>query len=439
MKFQIPKGRFAVFINDTSQRNNWGCRATSLMARQLIEESLKGLPVEHLVCLEHLNPTSPGKQLGRSVRERIRGMIGREGPLSPVESEFLLSLAYAYYGIYIDVLVNSSVIFYQAEGALNGESFAEAEGLLLLPFISKRIFEKPVIAFNQTLYSADQQFADVLGKVFSELDYCAVRETASAEFLKARNLKSVQMIPDAAFLCGSDLLNEYAGNNSKTFAVTGCAKSNRLSLDNYLRSVARIQSETGLTPRFYLSTSADKQMWSAWKALCPESGATLMELSSAASVALQLSGECFLMGGRYHMAILSATVGTPFILFDTDTHKNDGLISLLLWRRPVFCYETRENLIVEEANYVVTNRAALSKRLRERVSCLRMSYSEFTRNISELLRKKDLIAAAATNDIPLRKSRFFLSTGIREIVWYWKMTQPKRMSKIAKKVHVYPL
>ena len=94
----------------------------------------------------------------------------------------------------------------------------------------------------------------------------------------------------------------------------------------------------------------------------------------------------FLIGGRYHLAILAASTGTPFVLLPSSTHKTSGLIELLDYSLPVRRFDDIDGLR-EDIGRALGEHAALSAHLKKQMKKVKLLRAEGLELLANTLRE----------------------------------------------------
>ncbi len=366
-----------LLLNDTLQRQNWGCQATSRGLRTLLSAGGRSETLR-MTSVPMVKERSIDRLLQRQCADRLQGIFeGRD--VSPPAVRFVRDVARVRFGREVVAAVEAAdLVIFQAEGTMTGASFGVGLRLLILPWLAKA-FGKPLVAMNQTLFSQSESFIDAVTGVLGMADVLSVREPASLEWAQQQRLKSCRLVPDAAFMEPT-----VTPNPEDRFAVTGTAMSERFSADAYLDVVASVARRTGLQPIFFCSTNADLKIVAAGRERFPESEALPVETDPAGVAAAM--GRCrFLMGGRYHMAILAALATTPTLILSTNTHKNIGLRRLLGCGPPVVAFPGDVETLPGHAETLLREETALRSRLGRRIGEIRTFLSAFGEDLRENL------------------------------------------------------
>ncbi|QNM83815.1 polysaccharide pyruvyl transferase family protein [Sphingomonas sabuli] len=331
--------RRIALVNFTGIRPNWGCQATSWEWLKFINSAF---PVDHLpsVALVPLLPRHAADlalaahldALYDAVLQVADGRSGAEEQLA-----FLERVCRDRYGSYADDVAASDAVFFQAEGTMTGTDVVRGIRLLLLPFVAKHAWGKPVYAFNHTIFICDDRFAKVATAVFNSFDLNGVREAMSLAAARDLGMDKAQLIPDTAFLtepAPDKRLPDLSGQ--RWFAVTGSALPEAGIHDRIFAAADRIRRETGLKPVIAVSTKADGKLVELAQEHWPDGGFEVIPNALGYSAVASALQQCaFIFGGRYHLTIVAASVGTPAIQIAGNTYKNEGLSALLGGIAPV--------------------------------------------------------------------------------------------------------
>jgi hypothetical protein len=150
--------------------------------------------------------------------------------------------------------------------------------------------------------------------------------------------------------------------------VTGTALRESSSADEILALADRIAAETGLVP--VIAVSRDRELRRRIETLPTGRDWRIVPADVHYPAIAHVLAQCeFLLGGRYHMAIMAATVGTPAILLPANTFKNEGLAAMLRSPRPVRYLEDAE-AILDDVRALTADPAGERSRLTESVGSL---------------------------------------------------------------------
>ena len=343
--------RHIAIINFTGMRENWGCQATSWELLKFINSAFasNALPQVRLVPLLprcDLDLEIERTQLA-AIHAAMRLVCGGNAdhsdvatatrhtdhfdPASPASAlAFLERLCLARYGFYAQAVQHSDWVFFQAEGTMAGTDFVRGARLLLLPFVAKHAWGKPVFALNQTLFICNDEFAGLAKAVLNPFDFVSVRESISFDLAHTLQIEPAYFIPDLAFLSTPAFdprLPDLSGG--PYFGLTGSAFFDPEVYAEIFRLADRIRLQTGLTPLLLASNVDHGLLVQAQAHWGKDTYRVVPPELSYSAVTYALKSCKFLLGGRYHMAIMAASVGVPSILLCGNSYKNVGLSAML--------------------------------------------------------------------------------------------------------------
>ena len=364
--------RRVCILNFTGERQNWGCRATSW---ELVRVLNRRWPESEPFVLETV-PLLPHHALDVRIPEQhaseMRAAFLAPSPTAEQQSS-MLAIARTRYGDLLDRVAQADLVLFQGEGTMTGTDFLRAERLLLLPWVAQHALHKPIVWVNQTLFSAEPAFSEVLLHVLAGVERVWVREPASLEWLRRHGCGHARLVPDTAFLTDpldhGDLQARLSGR--EYFCVTGSAALFGDAIPAMLAAIRTIADRTGLLPVFACSVGRDLRLADAAAESWPaDSYGRIPADCSYPAVAHHLANARLLVGGRYHLSILAAIGGTPSALLDTNTYKLHGLVDLLGTTWPVrSCRDF--DCLVDDAVRLAGAAAAERDTLRQRVATIR--------------------------------------------------------------------
>lgn len=372
MKRSSP--RRVALVNFTGLRQNWGCQATSWEWLKLINRAFpKGpLPEVALVPLlpRHADDRTIDREHGRAIGEAMLA-VARDAAGHGSALALLERICRGRFGFHADAVAASDAVFFQAEGTMTGTDFVRGLRLLLLPFVAKHAWGKPVYSFNQTIFACDPWFGRVAAAAFDSFDLAGVRERISLAAAADIGMTRARLIPDAAFLARPVADARAPVARPDRFAVTGTAMYAPEAQARIFALADRIRRATGLRPLILASTGADRvlaeQAAARWR---PDDHDVLPPDAGYQAVADVLRGCRFLVGGRYHLTILAASVDTPAIQLPGNSYKNEGLSALLGGLAPVHGLDEGDR-IVAEARRLSDDAVAARARVRQAVAPVR--------------------------------------------------------------------
>lgn len=373
-------------INFTGFRGNWGCQATSFELLKFIAGCFPaGTPLKFDAV--PLLPTSRVDQSYDGALDRVFAAftdVAQQTDQAQKSLAYLTTACEARYGFWADIVRSADLVVFQAEGSMGlGANFARGPRLMLLPFVAKHAWGRRVVSLNQSFYSHDPAIRQNAAEAFSGFDFTAFREGASVALARQCGVSNAAYVPDCAFMSQPSGGPDLPASAKGYFAVSGSALKDPRRYDLILDQTRQIAARTGLRP--LIAVSRDLKMKAkvllGWR---PGSYATVRSNATYTQVTRQLAQCQFLLGGRYHMSIMSAAAGTPNIILTGNSFKNEGLVSLLAADRPVHGFADTD-AIVHEAEAVVANNAAERAKLSTQVDVIRKTIGDAQRHIAAIL------------------------------------------------------
>ncbi|RJE87839.1 polysaccharide pyruvyl transferase family protein [Paracoccus onubensis] len=349
------QARKIAIVNFTGFRQNWGCQATSwglveLLNRELETEFLPNLTFVPLILRHEID-----RRIDAESRQDIHDAmmdVCRGGPSADRSLGYLERLTFERYGRYAGQIRSSDLVILQAEGTMGGTDFVCGARLLLLPFVAKHAWKKPVMAVNQTIFSCDETFTQVMAAAYNSFDLVSVRENISFDAAQKAGIRNVVHIPDAAFLTRplAGTIDIPAGQH---FAVTGTGWAGDETYQDIFMAADLLKRETGLVPMIMISTAADRKLLELGRQQWGEDGFATVPPGIPHAAAAQVLQQCrFLLGGRYHMAIMAVVAGTPVIQLPGNSYKNEGLSAMLGGLSPVRGFDDHDAIAGDAAGFL---------------------------------------------------------------------------------------
>jgi polysaccharide pyruvyl transferase WcaK-like protein len=315
-------GKRVVLLNDTSNWYHWGCTGTSTAVHQSMTE--KGFRVEGVA---------------------IRGIYGLKNPPGKIEDfdsgEFLEDFSGANRWM-IREIKDADVVVINGEGSLHGLTDYTLS-LLYVAYCSKVHFGKNVRIINHSCYpEISLDLKDTLAwkiykKVYSVIDFAAIREPVSLELMRKAGLSAHQSFDCLPlYITANYSCNCEGGRNRIVLAPPVAWKHAGIeSFSGYIREMSLAGHEISvLTGAAAFPASDDEEFLKSLSADCPDgwintkAGSMREWLDCIATARL-------LVSGRFHHAIAAAVLNTPFILLDSNTPKNRGISEVMKAPPPI--------------------------------------------------------------------------------------------------------
>ena len=148
-KSSVARARHIAVLNFTGFRKNWGCQATSWELLKFLDSTFVDLP--HFSLVPQLPHCALDVQLNDRLDEIFAGIhaVLSESRNADLRLRFLTRLCTERYGIWAERVRSADCVVFQGEGKMSGApDFNHGLGLLLLPFIAKHAWGKPVLSLN---------------------------------------------------------------------------------------------------------------------------------------------------------------------------------------------------------------------------------------------------------------------------------------------------
>jgi polysaccharide pyruvyl transferase WcaK-like protein len=346
---------------DNRQDRNWGSQASTKMLVKLLKE----------------------KHPYAEIRGVRRQMAGRRGYYRRVGERFLpkamLTDNWTSIGARIGLRAVTSgwrelldwpdLIVVNGEGTLH----SQCQVLRWMPLIAyiRRQSKAQLWIVNSSFQIEDPSHHSLFKRCLSQADRIVVREERSAEVARGLGLNPISGA-DCAFLLrpdtGSGVDELLAKLNIRgAFAVmTGSAVAWKWQPEPGRKMIQALKRQ-GLEVVFTSSEASDADFA---RLLCPDM-LLVTEADLRVEELMQLQARAtVLIGGRFHPTIFAATMGVPFVAFESNTHKMEGLMSQLATSELLVAYDDVDASI-EALNVVLSNRERYRHHLSDRCAKFR--------------------------------------------------------------------
>lgn len=355
-------------VNYTGNRSNWGSQATSgEFLKQL--EKVCGTVSFHLVPFQKSRVLDAyiGKVYGSRIIKALANSTSSGDRL-------LLRMSRLLFAEDFDRAIESDCVVFQPEGTMDGLKFSSGARLLLLP-TALSVAGKKVISLNGSVESLSKGIEPSIGGAFTRYSHVATREPFSAKYLERLGVKNVDVIPDMAFMTEPAFhlsFNCLPGTAAREYLVaSGSAILRQVPWREHFRVISEIANEHKLGVVWLTSGPATEK--TIGRLLDRNAYPDTVRIPKSASyreVARVIADARVVIGGRYHMNILAAAVGTPFVPMPSGSHKTEGLLQLLQYPIDVVKFEDSARL-ARVSSQVLGDREQLSTTLRNQTEALR--------------------------------------------------------------------
>ncbi len=234
--------------------------------------------------------------------------------------------------------------------------------LAITPLLYSISRDKKITTFNQSVYMPNEISISVVRYLFAHTDKNFIREPLSYNHCLQLNL-NVKFLPDMAFLIKEKKVSLDFVNGS--FAtISGSSMINKdIHNRKYMIKIIELLKKEDLDIVCMASTPADISFFKQLRIELPYIKLiTSSDIQDEKEIAYILKKSQIHISGRYHMCIIAASVGTPFIILHTNTMKNAGLVEMLYYfQEPIYIQNTDK--ITEAVNYLFDNKDAIAVNL----------------------------------------------------------------------------
>lgn len=340
----------AVILNFTGQRENWGCQATSWNLYHFCESALNPLDLTALSIV----PFPPSCILDVLTRNRhgarLRKIYSSRNP-SRQDLEFMERLVRRRYGAMADRVINADIVFFQGEGTMGPSQFYEDVRVFGLPFLAKKLWNKPVISLNQSFVIRNARDRAPALNIFQSFDIVALREFRSYQECINAGIENALLCPDMAFLDAftkTEKPDRPITIDKRYFCVSGSAGLGGYDVRKYTEILAEIARQTNLLPVVIYSRGSDRLIATSLEEQLGHEDMerySTDEIPSYRDLLPVLRDAVFTIGGRYHTSISSLASGTPVVLTAGNSYKSEGLGAMLSLDIPVYDLSERMAII----------------------------------------------------------------------------------------------
>lgn len=332
---------YVLLINDTSDHYHPGCYMTSTGIKSMLL-----LKYKNIVDIPTHEIYSSGLLFDLTTAEKF-------------DDDFNYRLFQAKLEIMDHKLSYAQEVVINGEGTLHG-IFSQAMFILYLAYIAKIKYGKKVSIINHSpypSYDADRNTAAdlIYKKVYEKIDFTGIREPKAKEIMDVLNIEST-----LTFDCSSIYLNSL--EKEKFLKI--------VSYDNYITISASVVIDDNIVEIFCkLVRNLLKQgenivllhggpqeegsfLAKIYKQFNDEKKVSFIQSSSVEDFISILKFSKLLISGRFHYSIISMFLQRPFILLNSNTTKNIGLIEITKLPQNVFNYSIN-NLEIVIHNEVV--------------------------------------------------------------------------------------
>ena len=340
----------AAIINFTGGRENWGCQATSDEMLRFCRGIIARWPQSEIMLVPCLPKHALDSFIERVHGKRIRRIFAAECP-RPSDLRFLEGLVEQRFGAMIERVRSSDIVIFQGEGTMGPKVHFRGLRFFALPFLAKHLWRKPVVSLNQSFYAARPSDLAVAANIYRHFDIVALREGQSYALYRSLGIGEPLLCPDLAFRA-RPAIGARHDPDAPYFCVTGSAAMDEYDLGAYAVLIRDLAATTGLRPLLLYSKQDDSRLMAAMAEALPVGSYAAVNSKCMATydgILPILRDARFVIGGRYHTAVTALAQATPVILLPANTHKNEGLATMLGIELPVHGLADRRAILAEAA------------------------------------------------------------------------------------------
>ncbi|MFQ5471228.1 MAG: polysaccharide pyruvyl transferase family protein [Gammaproteobacteria bacterium] len=311
-----------VLVNDTFNAYHWGCTATSRALSGEIQAL--GYDIKYLPIIDIYN----AKMLPKSVADFN-------------DRNFFFNAVRSDPGLF-ERIGEADVVVINGEGTLHHLTDSAVK-LLFLAYAAKKYLQRPVQIINHSAYPAnrftvhDNEAGSLYSSIYKLMDFIAIREPISHRLMGQFGIKA-QLSFDCLPLtvrefyprAVTDKLNYIVISDSVAFPVSLIG-----ALVNYIIFLLGSGFEVKILTGARNYEAADSGRFLAALRHYGEIGYELVEAGSLQSWLDCISRSKLLVSGRFHHSIAAAFLGTPFVLMESNTPKNQALAEIFNITQPL--------------------------------------------------------------------------------------------------------
>jgi len=322
------KTKKILILNDTKDWYHWGCFGTSLAIHEYLKKNnfnFNTIPIYELLKFHSL-PTSledfESKQIFFNHENNLNKKIFK-------------------------LIKQADLILVNGEGSIHhGNKIALI--ILYICYASKKFLNKEVQIINHSSYPFEiNPFKPVIRnlykKVYSCIDYVAIREHLSLEILKNMGIQCSQSfdclpISISKFIDETNPFEKEKENEILFAGGVNFEHAKLLSLYGVMQSLTKLNYKIKFiigTPNKNYYASDDLSLVARLKEIDTQKICEIIDTKSFGTWLSQINKAKLLISGRFHHTIAAYCLKTPYILFESNTPKNKALSEILKSDTPI--------------------------------------------------------------------------------------------------------
>lgn len=318
LSLSLIAGEKVVLLNDTSAHYHWGCTATSLALKEQIEArgfDLYPVPIaanhrlKEIPLLEAFDDPGQFERFCTANKEIFKALQESCG-----------------------VLINGEDTIYSLHHA--------PRALLYMAYITKFFLGKPVEIINHSAYPEEERAQSLYQKVYSKLDFIAIREPRSHIEMQKLGITATR-----SFDCLPLYIRAHYHTpkkiKEKSLLISGSVAFTQNGIDKLSCYMEKMHGR-GFTIQLLIGAAAnpardDADFVAALQKTC-RAPFTLINATSLEEWLRTIQQASLLVSGRFHHSIAAFCLNTPFIALNSNTPKVEGLC-LLIQEPPPLVYD----------------------------------------------------------------------------------------------------
>ena len=336
--------KYVLLINDTSDHYHPGCYMTSMGIKQMLllnYDEIIDIPIHEIY--------SNGEMFDLTTADKF-------------DDPSIYSLFQEKLPLMDQKLSNAQEVIINGEGTLHNRR-PHVIFLLYLAYIAKTKYHKRVSIVNHSPYpSYIQVNRDVIAdeiykKVYEKLDFIGIREPRAKALMDELNITSKLTFDcSSIYLNKLDqklLLNVTPYNNYIVFSASVVANNNTTEV---FREIITQLTQEGKKIVLFNGGPYEEKIFleNLYKYFENNKKVTFIETKSIEHFLSVLKHATMLVSGRFHYSIVSLFLQRPFILLNSNTSKNLGLLEMLHLPNKVFGFDSKDlkNELLEEVRKI---------------------------------------------------------------------------------------
>ncbi len=212
--------------------------------------------------------------------------------------------------------INYDIALINGEGTIHGSNDKVSQILNLISRLKKK--DVPVIIFNSSIVDLSKKNINILKLV----DKIYVRENDSCKYLKKNKINS-KVVPDFLSLLPMRIKEK---KNLKTLVVDSSVKSTSKKLLQFSKKEGLVYAPMLYTNKIKLLHYLFIKIFLILNIKILQNIFIILKNKIAQKYKNTIQQSKFLISGRFHSILIALSSLTPFVTFESDTHKTKALL-----------------------------------------------------------------------------------------------------------------